>query len=285
LIAGIGLPAAAGSADDRRMAGTQLSPEVRDYYLAGAERGRLAAGTGRLEFLRTWDVLVRTLPAPPAEVLDVGGAVGAYARPLAEAGYRVRLVDPLPEHVAQASALGVPASVGDARRLPAQDGSADAVLLFGPLYHLTDRADRVRAWREAARVVRPGGVVVAATISRYASFFDGFARERMADPRFRAIVESDLADGVHRNPDNEPGWFTTAYFAHPDEPAAEAREAGLAPRRVVAVETALWLAGAPLERILADATMTGALLDLARQIEAEPTLLGASSHLLTIADR
>jgi len=266
------------------MSSTPLSPEVRDYYLAGGERDRLAAGTGRLEFLRTWDVLIRTLPAPPADLLDVGGAVGTYARPLAEAGYRVHLVDPVPEHVAQAAALGVPATVGDARALPAGDGSADAVLLLGPLYHLTERADRVRAWREAARVARPGGVVVAATISRYASFFDGFVRERMADPRFRAIVESDLADGVHRNPDNEPGWFTTAYFAHPDEPAAEARDAGLAPRRVVAVETALWLAGAPLERILADPTVTGALLELARGIEDEPTMLGPSGHLLTIAD-
>jgi SAM-dependent methyltransferase len=267
------------------MAGTQLTPEVRDYYLAGGERVRLAAGTGRLEFLRTWDVLIRTLPAPPADVLDVGGAVGTYARPLTEAGYRVLLVDPVPEHVAQAAALGVPATVGDARALPAGDAHADAVLLLGPLYHLTDRADRVLAWREAARAVRPGGVVVAATISRYASFFDGFVRERITDPRFRAIVEGALADGVHRNPDNEPGWFTTAYFAHPDEPAAEAREAGLTPRRVVAVETALWLAGAPLERILADAAMTRALLELAREIEDEPTLLGSSSHLLTVATR
>jgi hypothetical protein len=88
---------------------------------------------------------------------------------------------------------------------------------------------------------------------------------------------------VHRNPDNEPGWFTTAYFAHPDEPPAEAREAGLTPRRVVAVELALSLAGARLEDILADADLTAALLDVARRLEDEPTLLGSSSHLLTIA--
>jgi SAM-dependent methyltransferase len=113
------------------------------------------------------------------------------------------------------------------------------VLLFGPLYHLLDRADRIRAWREAGRAVRPGGVVVAATISRYASFFDGLVRGHLADPRFRPMVENVLDVGVHRNPYAEPGWFTSAYFHLPDEAAGEAIEAGLTVRRVVAVETAL----------------------------------------------
>ena len=46
---------------------------------------------------------------------------------------------------------------GDARALPFADASADALLLLGPLYHLQERADRLRALREAARVLRPGG--------------------------------------------------------------------------------------------------------------------------------
>ncbi|MFD0786413.1 class I SAM-dependent methyltransferase, partial [Micromonospora azadirachtae] len=60
-----------------------LTPEIMDYYRQGGERDRLAAGAGRLEFLRTWDVLTRVLPDPPAVVLDVGGATGVYAGPLA----------------------------------------------------------------------------------------------------------------------------------------------------------------------------------------------------------
>jgi SAM-dependent methyltransferase len=126
--------------------------------------------------------------------------------------------------------------VGDARELPAADGSADAVLLLGPLYHLLDRRDRVGAWREAARVLWPGGVVVAATISRFASLFDGFVKGYHRDPRFRSMVAHTLACGVHRNDADEAGWFTSAYFHHPDEIPAEVSDGGLVLRRVVAVE-------------------------------------------------
>src|SRR5690349_17747487 len=106
------LPAPRTGAED----GGMLPTEILDYYRAGGERTRLAEGHGRFEFLRTWDVLTRVLPPAPAVVLDVGGATGVYAAPLARAGYRVHLVDPVPGHVADAGALpGVTAALGDAR--------------------------------------------------------------------------------------------------------------------------------------------------------------------------
>jgi SAM-dependent methyltransferase len=263
-----------------------IAPEVLDYYRQGGERRRLDVGAGRLEYLRTSDILARVLPPPPALVLDVGGATGVYAGPLAADGYRVRVIDPVPEHVVEAATLaGVTAVVGDARALPAADAAADAVLLLGPLYHLPDEADRVGAWREAARVVRPGGVVVAATISRFASLFDGFIKGYFGDPRFRPIVERALAEGVHRNIGSEPGWFTSAYFHHPAQPAAEAAGAGLVVERLAAVESPLWMTGPRLDEILADPAMTGLLLELLRSVEEEPSLLGASSHMVTVARR
>ena len=72
------------------------------------------------------------------------------------------------------------------------DASVDAVLLLGPLYHLTERADRVRALAEGRRVLRPGGVLAAAAISRYASAVDGLFRGHLREPGFEAIVERDL---------------------------------------------------------------------------------------------
>ncbi len=260
-----------------------MQAEVRRFYERGGEADRLSAGAGRLEFLRTWDVLTRVLPPAPASVLDVGGAMGVYAGPLAEAGYEVHLVDPVPAQVEVAARLpGVRASIGDALSLPVPDGSADAVLLLGPLYHLPDRDDRLTAWREARRAVRPGGVVVAATISLYASLIDGFAKGHLAHPDFAAAVRDDLATGTHRNPGDVAGWFTTAYFHHPSEPAGEAREAGLVVDRVVFVEGPLW----PLDQLgaaLADEGRTRQLLDFLRAVEAEPSLLGATAHLLTVA--
>ena len=140
-----------------------VDPRIIAYYEHGLERDRLASGARRIEFLRIWELLERWLPPAPATVLDVGGGAGAYAIPLAAAGYQVHLVDPVPLHVEQAAAAsrdaGTPlasASAGDARNLRAADGSADAVLLLGPLYHLTSRADRVTALREACRVLPAG---------------------------------------------------------------------------------------------------------------------------------
>jgi SAM-dependent methyltransferase len=263
-----------------------LSPEILDYYEHGGEHQRLTAGTGRLEFLRTWDVLTRALPPAPARIVDVGGATGVYARPLAEAGYAVQVVDPVPDHVAAAGALsGVTAVLGDARRLPEPDASADAVLLFGPLYHLPERVDRITAWREAARVVRPGGVVAGAVISRFASMLDGVAKGYFAEPEFVSMVDRALGDGVHRNEGAQPRWFTSAYFHRPEEPAAEATDAGLTEARTVAVEGPMWMTGTRLTEFLADERLTGVMLDMLRRVEDEPSLFGASSHLLTIARR
>jgi SAM-dependent methyltransferase len=258
-----------------------LQPEIMDYYGRGGERDRLAAGAGRLEFLRTWDVLSRMLPSAPATVLDVGGATGVYAGPLAEAGYQVEVVDPVAAHVIEAAARpGVTATLGDARALPVPSSCVDAVLLLGPLYHLQDRADRVAVWREAGRVVRAGGVIVAATISRFASLFDGFVRDYFRDPRFRPMVERALVDGAHHNLSAERTWFTTAYFHHPDEIVPEATDAGLRVERRIAVESPLWMTGPRLDEILADTTL---LLEMLRRVEEEPSLLGASSHILTVA--
>ena len=131
---------------------------------------------GRLEHLRISDLNDRFLPCPPATILDIGGGTGPYAHPLAAAGYSVHLLDATPLHVVEAIKAASPehpltsATVGDARALPFEDALADAALLFGPLYHLHDRSDRLLALREAHRVLRPGGRLFATAISRYASF-------------------------------------------------------------------------------------------------------------------
>jgi SAM-dependent methyltransferase len=207
------------------------------HYADGVERDRLVADGDSLELVRTLALLQAALPPPPARILDVGGGPGVYAARLAAAGYVVRLVDVHPLHVKQAGVHGsFEAALGDARRLDDPDESADAVLLLGPLYHLTEREDRIRALSEARRVARPGGLVAVAVIHRFASLLDGTRRGFLADPRFVEIVERDLLEGQHRNPENVEGWFTTAYFHLPDEICEEVEAAGLTVERLVGVE-------------------------------------------------
>jgi SAM-dependent methyltransferase len=262
--------------------------EILDHYEREIDEGqRLARGLGRLELLRTREIVRRHLPPPPRRVLDVGGGTGVHAAWLAADGHHVHLVDRVPGHVDRARRLAtgpgrVTAEVGDARDLPAEDGSFDAVLLLGPLYHLTERADRVRALREAARVVGPGGLVFAAAISRFASLFDGLARGFLFDPEFRPIVERDLREGQHRNPRRRPHWFTTAFFHHPEELRAEVAEAGLEVLELVGVEG---LAGSlpQLGQRWESDRDRELILWSARVVEAEPSLLGLSAHLLAVA--
>lgn len=266
--------------------------DLAAYYNRGFERDRLAGGAGALEFARTRVLLDRFLPAPPAVVADVGGGPGRYAVWLAERGYRVHLVDPVPLHVeqARAAAAGRPdaslpsAEVGDARALRLPDAGADAVLLLGPLYHLTERADRLQALAEVRRVCRSGGVVIAAVISRFASTLDGLRAGFLEEPAFAAVAAGDLRDGRHHNPTGDPEYFTTAYFHRPEEVAAECAEAGLVHEATLAVEGPAWLL-ADLEARLADDRRRAVLLAALDQLEAEPALLGVSAHLLTVARR
>nr|WP_296073731.1 class I SAM-dependent methyltransferase [uncultured Actinoplanes sp.] len=258
----------------------RIDTAVSDYYDRGGEVERLNAGRGRLEFLRTRDVLRRVLPPAPARVLDVGGGAGVHARWLAADGYRVRVVDPVPLHVDHAGAIpGVDAVLGDARNLREDDDAYDATLLLGPLYHLPDRRDRVAALREAARVTSPGGVVVAATISRYAGLYDTLVRGRYLEPEVNRITRAELATGVHEPFDQD--LFTLAYFHHPDEILGEFADAGLADAARYALEGGAWMF-ADRDGWLDGDDRTTALLDALRATEQDPTLFGISSHLLTV---
>jgi SAM-dependent methyltransferase len=266
--------------------------EVLGYYALGGERERLEQAYFPLERARTEDLVRRHLAPPPGVVVDVGGAAGAYAFWLAEAGYAVHLVDPVALHVRQAEEASrsrtegrlVSARVGDARRLDFADTSADAVLMLGPLYHLTDRADRLAALGEARRVLKPDGLVFAAAISRFASLLDGFRGPVFEHDAFARIVDQDLADGQHRNDTGIADFFTTAFFHQPGELDAEVREAGFSLAGVFAVEGP----GAfvpDFARRWADAKARARLLDFVRRVELEPALLGASPHLLAVGRR
>jgi SAM-dependent methyltransferase len=263
-----------------------LSPEVAAYYECGEEQARLTARTGRLEWARTWELLGRHLPAAPATVLDVGGGPGAYAVPLALAGYAVHLVDAMPLHVDQALAAAAnaevglaSAAVGDARSLDFPDGSADAVLLLGPLYHLIEPAERAAALAEARRVLRPGGVLAAATISRFSALIESLRHGWGAD--HAEIVDSALTDGVHRNPEGLTRFFTTAHFARPAEIAVEVAAAGFTDVRGLAVEGPGTLVP-DVDAWLDDPRRRDWLLRQIRRVETEPELLGASPHVLTV---
>jgi SAM-dependent methyltransferase len=272
------------------MSNPLLSDEIVAHYADGYEAERLSNRASRLELARTQELVLRYLLPPPAVIYDVGGGPGVYACWLARLGYEVHLVDALPLHVelarqAAAAQPDVPlarVSLGDARALDRSDESVDVALLFGPLYHLTERSDRLAALGEARRVLRPGGILLAAGISRFASTLSGLREGLFDDPVFERIVEQDLQDGQHRNPTNRPEYFTTAYFHHPAELQAEVEAAGLHHEATLPIEGPGWLIAGVFER-WDDADHRTRVLAALRRIEREPSLLGASAHLLVVA--
>jgi SAM-dependent methyltransferase len=256
-----------------------LAPEILDYYLQGREDGRLRDGSDRLELLRTQDVLRRLLPPAPVRLLDVGGGSGIHAEWLAAAGHQVELVDPVPLHIEQAERLpGVRATLGDARALDSADASFDVVLMLGPLYHLPDPAERARAIAEAVRVLRPGGLLVAATINRFAGLHDTLNQGRWFDPERRPYLEAAARDGWLKG--NQQIGFTTAYLHQPAEVLAEFTAAGVTPLGQYGIEGAAWLMG-DVNDWLDDPARREPLLDALRLTESDPSLLGISGHLLT----
>ena len=267
-------------------------PEVIAYYEGIDEAGRLGRGAGLLEFARMQELIGRLLPAPPGVVLDVGGGPGRYACWLAALGYEVHLLDPVETHLTQAREASkaqpehplARVTLGDARSLDQDDGSADGVLLMGPLYHLTERDDRLAALREAHRVLRPGGVLIAKAINRFASLLDGLIESYIDDPNFVAILGRDLAEGQHRGLSDAAGYFTTAFFHRPEELEAEVLEAGFEQPGTYAVQGP-GIVATDLEGRMSDPVKRAQLLDLIRSVEAEPMLLGMSAHFVVAGTR
>ena len=266
--------------------------EVIEHYASGYEADRLHREAGQLEGERTRELLGRFLPLPPATVLDVGGGAGSYALWLARQGYEVHLIDIVPLHIqlAQEASARQPeaqlasANVGDACSLSWDAETVDSVMLLGPLYHLTDRSDRLKALQEAYRVLKPGGVLLAVGISRFASTLDGLRSGFLKDPQFAEIVSKDLESGQHRNPTGRPEYFMDTFFHRPDELNSELTEVSFTVTGIYGVEGPGWLLS-DFDAGWRDRDFQARLLQIARRLETEPSLLGVSAHLLAVATK
>jgi ubiquinone/menaquinone biosynthesis C-methylase UbiE len=224
---------------------------------------------------------------PQSSIADVGGGTGRYAEWLTEQGHSVELVDPVPLHVEQATARAAgtfDVRLGDARKLPFDDASFDAVVVFGPLYHLGERAERLTALREAFRVCRSGGIVAATAISRYAGLLDQLKRGRIGDPAVFANVMAETVSGRRVPPDRRMGVFPDAYFHLPDELRDEIEEAGFDAVDVCGVQGLAWLAMEFLDLWSTD-TGRAHVLDIAERFERDPHVQAVSPHLFAVGTK
>ena len=198
---------------------------VKNYYRNFDEKNRLqSSNSGRLEYEMTIDILDGALPAASA-ILDLGGGAGAYAFPLAKKGYQVTLADISEDLIGQAKetkdAEGektiVSCDVVNATDLGIyKDGQFDAVLLLGPLYHLTEEEERQSCIREVHRVLKPGGIVVAAFIPYLSGSIGVFDRyfwhpNQVNSDNLRKVFDSGKFNNL------QDVGFQEGYYATSDE--------------------------------------------------------------------
>lgn len=256
---------------------------VRAYYDAGVEGewNRLANHPVELEITKRF--LLRHIE-PGARVLDLGGGPGRYALWLAELGCDVTLADLSQGNVdfalAKAKELALPLRGirADARDLSALAGEEfDHVLLLGPLYHLTEEADRAKAVNAALAVLAPGGTLSAAFISAFAGVIYALQYHPLM------ILEPGMAENFAKVERDEPfagPTFTQAYFARRQDIVPFMSGFGLEKLHFLSSEGMLApnqanLVAQPLEAL-------AAWLDFAEKLCEREDILGFAEHYLYI---
>jgi ubiquinone/menaquinone biosynthesis C-methylase UbiE len=198
---------------------------VRSYYSRFDEWGRLALPEGRLEHERSLALIDRYLTVP-CRVLDLGGGPGRYSAALAIRGHRVVLADLSRALLEQARIklreLEVEGSIESFDEVNAldlgryRDSSFDAVVAFGPFYHLQAAFEREQAAREIFRVLRRGGLVLAAFIPRVSGLIGLLERAAARPAQVTAVaLRAAAASGVFRNASLDG--FQEGFYARPEE--------------------------------------------------------------------
>lgn len=134
------------------------------------------------------------------KILDVGAGTGAYSIKLANEGYDVTAVELIKHNLMTLKAKNSPvkAYLGNATDLSMfKDNSFDMVLLFGPLYHLISKEDKLKALMEAKRVVKDGGyILVSYYMNEYAIITHGFKDNNILE----AIKNNEIDESFHITP-------------------------------------------------------------------------------------
>ena len=270
------------------------------YYESGFERNRLKTNIGLIEFERTKEILLENLPKPPAVIYDIGGAYGEYSWWLASLGYEVHLFDLFPKNIEMSHELALEypncklasANVGDAVNIPKKDKSADAVLLMGPLYHITDYNERISAIKESRRLLKDGGVLFTAALTPYSVLlynitvynpFGDNPNRTLEDLNFIKMVERELKDGHHINPNNTIySGIGSAYFHTAKALREELCEGEFESSKIHGVMGGAWLAN-NIDELWKNKASRNALMNTVRLLDTNEEIIGLSGHLLAVS--
>ena len=279
-----------------------IDPTVLAGYNAGIERDRLRTGMGLIEFERTKEILTEHLPKPPAVIYDIGGGYGEYAWWLASLGYEVHLFDLSETNIAMSGELAAEyphtalasATVCDARDIPRESKTADAILLMGPLYSITDYKERLLALKECYRLLKDDGILFSAAITPYGALIARITAYRASDsrksfelddPAVLAMIERALSDGCYENPNRSISTGLGSSHMHTAKALREELSAGgFKTLSVHGVMGGAWLAP-NLHDLMTTPDTKETLMKTVRLLDTHEEIIGLSGHLLAISKK
>lgn len=279
-----------------------IDTAVLAEYNAGIERDRLRTGIGLIEFERTKEILLEKLPKSPAVIYDIGGAYGEYAWWLASLGYEVHLFDLSETNIAMSAELAAEypgvalasAIVSDARSIPRPDKSADAVLLMGPLYSITEYGERILAVEECGRLLKDDGILFSAALTPFSVLVprivlyhidDTAKRRELDDSAVMSVIERALEDGCYINPEKKIVSGLGSSHLHTAKALREELSmGGFNTTSVHGVMGGAWLAP-NLDELLANEETKAVLMKTVRMLDTHEEIIGLSGHLLAVSSK
>jgi SAM-dependent methyltransferase len=223
-------------------------------------------------------------------VADIGVGAGHYSEGLARRGCSLHLVDVserlLETTVQRLRDAGLGERIGGVYHASATDlsflptGCCDAVLLLGPLYHLGDAGERRIAIDEAARILRPGGLVFAAGINRITYLWDLLHNDPDCGAARAEFLARYMQDGNFDPP--VKGFPPTVHLATAEEFRSEM---GTAFKQVAMVGTESFAGKLEQKFLSASPESQAVWLYLVEQTGPTPEGLGITDHFLFIGRR
>lgn len=261
-----------------------IDSAIADFYTRSNEDTRLQIGLGPLEFERNKLLIGHYTNGQTLQIADIGGGTGHYSSWLSARGHQVVLVDPIPLHLEKAKRKPgkFKCILAEARSLPFDDGSFDLVILHGPLYHFQDQADRLKAIKEARRIIRPGGIVLGFAITHAASTLAALHTGMIHDSRIFQMCRMELLSGEHNAPEGMNGILSCAHYHRPEELLGEFIGSGFSINGLHAVEGMAWM-GSNFFQSWNDPHKKKTLLELVRLTEQDQSLLCFSPHMMISA--
>ncbi|MEM7019911.1 MAG: class I SAM-dependent methyltransferase [Pseudomonadota bacterium] len=256
--------------------------DIRDFYSRSTEYEDNRLIRHQLEFEMTMRYLDAYLPEE-ANILELGAATGRYTLQLVKRGHQVTAVDLSPVLLAQcekrlqtSGLQNWETLVADARDLGNISGRFDVVLIMGPFYHLVEYEDRKQVLENAYERLNDSGLCFTAWVSRL-GMLGSLIRNMPEWIQIEDEVGSIMKDG--RDPPGPRAGFR-GYFARAEEIQPFHEAAGFETQAFAGVEPCI---GSHDESFNAlEGPLRTKWLDLLFQVSQEPSIIGASGHLLYI---